>query len=122
MEKQTWGTSSSVPLSKAVRYGDVWYLSGEVAVDPETGDIVGDTVEAQTVQVLENLKRTLEAVGSSMNNVLKTTVFLTDMSEFQNMNAVYARYFPENPPARSTIGAPLANPKLLVEIELIAHA
>lgn len=123
MQRHTYCPSTNVPLSKAVRCGDVWYLSGEVGVDPVTGEIVPGGIEAQTEQVLENLKRTLEAIGSSLEKVVKTTVFLTDVNDFDKMNAVYRRYFPNDPPARSTVGvAALARPGLVVEIELIAMA
>lgn len=121
MEREVYKPSQTVPLSKAVKYNGLWYLSGEVGIDPQTGKIVEGGIVAQTEQTLKNLGETLKAIGSSFDKVIKTTVFLTDVNDFDKMNSVYAKFFPVNPPARSTVGvAALARPGLCVEIELIA--
>jgi 2-iminobutanoate/2-iminopropanoate deaminase len=100
--------------------GDLVFTAGAIALDPETGELVGDDVTAQTGQVIRNLEGVLEEAGSSLYQVVKTTVFLTDMKNFAEMNAVYAEFFGENPPARSTVEVgPLAR-GALVEIEAIA--
>jgi 2-iminobutanoate/2-iminopropanoate deaminase len=108
------------PYSQAVRYGDLLFVAGQVALPSGHEHIVGETIEEQTEQVCENLKAILEAAGSSFGNVLKTTVFLTDLADFQGMNTVYARYVGENPPARSTVGISQLPSGALVEIEAIA--
>ncbi len=108
------------PYSQAISAGDFVFCSGQIPLDPATGKLVGGGIEAQTRRVLQNLKAVLEATGSDLAHVVKTTVFLTDMGNFQAMNAVYAEFFPTHPPARSTIavrGLPLG---ALVEIEAIA--
>jgi 2-iminobutanoate/2-iminopropanoate deaminase len=110
------------PYSQGIRAGGFVYTAGQIALDPATGKLVGETVEEQTRRVLENLKAVLEAAGSSMDKVVKTTVFITDMGHFARMNAVYAEYFPNEPPARTTL--PMASLPLggLVEIECVAIA
>ena len=96
------------------------YLSGQIAFDPATNQIVDGDVAAQTHRVLQNLKAVLEAAGSSLDTVLKTTVFLKDMGDFPKMNEVYAGYFPANPPARSTVQAAKLPRDVAVEIDAIA--
>ncbi len=110
------------PYSQGVRAGGFIFTAGQIALDPISGKMVGATVEEQTRRVLENLKAVLEAAGSGMHKVVKTTVFLTDMAEFARMNAIYAEYFPSKHPARSTL--PMASLPLggLVEIECVALA
>jgi 2-iminobutanoate/2-iminopropanoate deaminase len=111
------------PYSQAVRVGDFLYTSGQVALDPATGQMVSGGIEAQTVRVLENLKAVLEAVGASLGDVFKTTVFLKDMNDFAAMNAIYGRYFaPEGTvaPARSTVEVARLPKDALVEIEVVA--
>ena len=110
------------PYSQAVVAGNFLFTAGQIALDPATGKMTGETIEDQTRRVLENLKAVLEAAGSGMHKVVKTTVFITDMSAFARMNAVYAEYFPTAPPARSTL--PMASLPLngLVEIECVAIA
>lgn len=111
------------PYSQAVRVGDFLYTSGQVALDPATGQIVSGGIEAQTSRVLENLKAVLEAGGASLGQVFKTTVFLKDMNDFAAMNAIYGKYFaPEGtvPPARSTVEVARLPKDALVEIEVIA--
>lgn len=108
------------PYSQAVVYHGIAYLSGQIPLDPATGQIVEGGIAVQTERALENLKALLEACGSSLGQVLKTTVFLKDMGEFPKMNEVYARYFNENPPARATVEAARLPRDVRVEIEAIA--
>lgn len=111
------------PYSQAVRVGNFLYTSGQVALDPATGQIVAGGIEAQTTRVLENLKAVLEAAGASLGQVFKTTVFLKDMNDFVAMNAIYGKYFaPEGTvaPARSTVEVARLPKDALVEIEVIA--
>jgi 2-iminobutanoate/2-iminopropanoate deaminase len=108
------------PYSQAVVHGGIAYLSGQVAFDPATGQLVEGDIAAQTERVLENLKAVLEASGASLESVLKTTVFLKDMGDFSRMNEVYGRYFPSNPPARSTVQAGRLPRDVSVEIDAIA--
>lgn len=108
------------PYSQAIRTGQFVYTAGQIALDPATGKMVADDITVQTERVLQNLRAILEAAGSSLEHVVKTTVFLQDMGEFSAMNSVYARHFGNNPPARSTVevaGLPLG---ARVEIEAVA--
>jgi 2-iminobutanoate/2-iminopropanoate deaminase len=108
------------PYSQAVVHNGIAYLSGQIPMNPETGEIIQGGITAQTERVLENIKAVLAACGSSMNSVLKTTVYLVDMSEFARMNEVYARYFPSDPPARATIQAARLPRDVRIEIDVIA--
>ena len=111
------------PYNQAIRYGQFVYTSGQIALDPATGELIGDDVQSQTHRVLQNLQAVLNSAGTSLTGVVKTTVFLTRMSDFQAMNAVYATYF-DGPdglmPARSTVAVAELPRKALVEIECIA--
>jgi len=109
------------PYSAAIRTGDFVFTSGSLGVEVQTGEFAPGGVEAETRQALENLKRVLIAGGSSLDQVVKTTVFLRDMGDFAKMNAVYAEFFPVNPPARSTIQVAALPKNAAVEIEAIAH-
>jgi 2-iminobutanoate/2-iminopropanoate deaminase len=108
------------PYSQAIRYGQLIYTSGQVALDPATGKLVGEDIQAQTHRVLQNLQAVLESAGSSLKSVIKTTVFLRRMSDFQAVIAIYANYFPGIPPARSTVAVAELPLKALVEIECVA--
>lgn len=108
------------PYSQAIVIEKLVYTAGQVGLDPVTMELVEGDVEAQTRQVLTNLKHVLETADSGMNFVIKTTVFLLDMAEFAKMNAVYAEFFPENPPARSTVQVSGLPKGARVEIECIA--
>lgn len=108
------------PYSQAIRYGNFVYTSGQVALEPVSGQLVGDDVQTQTHRVFQNLQAVLDSAGTSLNNVVKTTVFLASMSDFQAMNAVYAEYFQDTKPARSTIAVAELPRKALVEIECVA--
>jgi 2-iminobutanoate/2-iminopropanoate deaminase len=108
------------PYSQAVVVNGLAFLSGQIPLDPETNQLIEGDVVAQTVRVLENMKIVLEACGSSLAQVVKTTVFVKDLSEFATINETYARYFPENPPARSTVEAARLPRDVRVEIECVA--
>lgn len=110
------------PYSQAVVSNGFAFLSGQIPLDPATGQLVAGDVAAQTERVLENLKAVLKACGSSLDRVVKTTVYLKDMGEFARMNEVYARYFPINPPARATVEAARLPRDVRVEIDCIADA
>lgn len=108
------------PYSQAIVANGMAYLSGQIPLDPATNQMIEGGIEAQTERVLENLKAVLEACGASLASVVKTTVFLKDMGEFPKMNEVYARYFAENPPARSTVQAAKLPRDVSVEIDCMA--
>ena len=112
------------PYSQAIRIGDMLYTSGQIPIDPATGDMVSGGIAEQTTRVLENLKAVFEAAGTSFEAVVKTTVFLKDMKDFAAVNELYAKYFaPEGivPPARSTVQVAALPKDSLVEIECIAR-
>ena len=104
----------------AVLHGSVLYTAGQIALVPATGELAGPGIEQQTRQVLENLKAILQAGGASLESVVKTTVYLKDMSEFAVMNAVYSTYFREAPPARTTVEVSRLPKDARVEIDAIA--
>lgn len=108
------------PYSQAIRIDGLVFTAGQVGLVPETGELIEGGIEAQTRQVLTNLKHVLEAADSGLKFVVKTTVFLHDMRDFANMNSVYAEFFPENPPARSTVQVVALPKSALVEIECVA--
>ncbi len=108
------------PYSQAITYNGIAYLSGQIPLDPATGQVIEGDIAAQTGRVLENLKAVLEASGSSLGQVLKTTVFLKNMADFPKMNEVYGRYFVETPPARSTVEVARLPRDVQVEIDCIA--
>ena len=107
------------PYSQAVRYGDLLFVSGMIALDPGTGEMAGADIEAQAVQVLENLKAIVEAAGMSLQNVLKSTVFLRDMNDFAKFNEIYGRYFAEAPPARETVQVARLPRDAAIEISVV---
>ena len=108
------------PYSQAIRTENLVFTAGQVGLDPVTMELVQDGIEAQTRQALTNLKHVLEIADSGLNFVVKTTVFLQDMRDFANMNAIYSEFFPENPPARSTVQVAALPKGALIEIECIA--
>jgi 2-iminobutanoate/2-iminopropanoate deaminase len=108
------------PYSQAVVVNGLAFLSGQIPLDPETNQLIQGDVVAQTVRVLENMKIVLEACGSSLAQVVKTTVFVKDLGEFATINETYSKYFPENPPARSTVEAARLPRDVRVEIECVA--
>lgn len=109
------------PYSQAVRIGTMLYTSGQIPLDPQSGQIVGDTITQQTQQVFENLKAVLAEAGSSLQNIIKTTVFITDMSTFGQLNEIYAQHMGTHRPARSTVEVKGLPKGVLVEIEAIAQ-
>ena len=110
------------PYSQAIKTGGIIFCSGQIPIDPATGEFVSNDVAEQTEQVLKNLDAVLKAAGSSLDDVVKTTVFLADMGDFAAMNEVYGRYFDENKPARATVQAARLPRDARVEIECIATA
>ena len=108
------------PYSQAVVSHGFAFLSGQIPLDPATGQLVEGDIAAQTRRVLDNIKAVLEASGASMAQVVKTTVYLKDMGEFAKMNEVYATYFPQNPPARATVEVARLPRDVRVEIDCIA--
>ena len=108
------------PYSQAIRTESMVFTAGQAGLDPATGELVKGGIEAETRQVLTNLKHVLEASDSGLNYVVKTTVFLKDMNDFAKMNAIYSEFFSQNPPARTTIAAAALPKGALVEIEMIA--
>jgi 2-iminobutanoate/2-iminopropanoate deaminase len=123
MEKQRISTTTGAQpvgaYSQGLRAGDFVFVSGQGPLDPKTGKVVGNTIEEQTVRVLENIKAILEAGGASMADVVKVSAHLSDMSLFERYNRAYASYFPDPKPTRTTVGSQL--PGILVEIDAIAY-
>jgi len=108
------------PYSQAIRIGNLVFCSGQIPIDPATGEFVSGGIKEQTEQVLKNLTAVLESAGATLQNVVKTTVFLADMNDFAAMNEVYAKFFSDNKPARSTVQAARLPRDARVEIECIA--
>jgi 2-iminobutanoate/2-iminopropanoate deaminase len=116
------GPSAIGPYSQAIRANGFLFVSGQIALDPSTQLLIVGDIKAQTERVMENLKGIVEAAGSALDRVVRTTVFLADMNEFAPMNEIYARYFPGQPPARSTVQVARLPRDVRVEIDLIALA
>ena len=108
------------PYSQAVHAGNLIFVAGQGCVNPRTGQREDGSIQAETRQVMENVKAILEAAGASMQDVVKTTCFLADINDFQAFNAVYAEYFPSEPPARTTIQAARLPNDIRVEVEAVA--
>jgi 2-iminobutanoate/2-iminopropanoate deaminase len=108
------------PYSQAIVANGMVYLSGQIALIPETGLLVGEDVEVQTKQVMENLKAVLDAAGSSFSQVVKTSIFLKNMDDFSQVNAIYGTYFTQDPPARETVEVARLPKEVKVEISMIA--
>ena len=109
------------PYSQGIRCGDFVFVSGQLALRPGGGAIVGATIQEQTEQVMQNLKAILEAAGSGLDRIVKTTVFLTSLADFPGMNEVYRRHVGDPAPARSTVGVAALPSGALIEVEAIAH-
>jgi 2-iminobutanoate/2-iminopropanoate deaminase len=118
----TDGPKAIGPYSQAIKANGLVFLSGQIALDPATQQLISGDLAAQTERVLQNLAGILKAAGSSLEQVVKTTVFLKNMSDFAAMNEVYGRYFTEAPPARSTVEVARLPKDVLVEIDVIALA
>ncbi|HET7874409.1 MAG TPA: RidA family protein [Methylomirabilota bacterium] len=112
---------SGAPYSQAIRTGDLVFVSGQIPLKPGSSDLVGTTIRDQTEQVFANLRAILEAAGSGLDRLVKTTVFLADLTHFTEMNDVYKRYTGEAPPARSTVQVAALPAGALIEIEAVAH-
>ena len=110
------------PYSQAIRVGNIVYTSGQIPLNPATGAFVEGGIKEQTRQALTNIKAILEEAGTSMDNVVKTTVFMANMDDFADMNAVYAEFFTEPYPARSAVAVKSLPKGALIEIEVIAEA
>ncbi|MBK7393566.1 MAG: RidA family protein [Chloracidobacterium sp.] len=108
------------PYSQAIKAGGMVFCSGQIPIDPATGNFVSDVVSEQTEQVLKNLSEVLRAAGTSLDSVVKTTVFLADMNDFAEMNEVYSQFFSDNKPARATVQAARLPRDAKVEIDCIA--
>ncbi|RLE34624.1 MAG: hypothetical protein DRJ61_04790 [Acidobacteria bacterium] len=108
------------PYSQAVRIGDLVYTAGQIPLDPATGKMVSSVIGAQTRQVLTNLSAVLEAAGSGLDSIVKMTVFMTDLGQFAQMNAVYAEFFPGEPPARSAVEVVALPLGAMIEMEAVA--
>jgi 2-iminobutanoate/2-iminopropanoate deaminase len=108
------------PYSQAIRAGNLVFVSGQGALDPATGQPKRDSVEVESRQVMENLKTILEAAGSSLDRVVKSTCYLTDLADFQTFNKVYGEYFQKDPPARTTIQAARLPLDFRVEVDVVA--
>ena len=116
----TYAEQRGAPISTVIRHGDTIYVSGMPPLDPATGAIVGGPIEQQTERVLEQLKQCVESAGSSLENVLKCTVYCTSAEKFAAVNAVYARYFPKDPPARIYVCVPAWFADFDIEIDCVA--
>jgi 2-iminobutanoate/2-iminopropanoate deaminase len=108
------------PYSQAIVTDSMVFTSGQVGLEPTSGDLVAEGIELQTRQVLTNIQNILEASASGLNYVVKTTVYLKDMNDFSKMNAIYSEFFPKNPPARSTVAVAALPKGALIEIEAVA--
>jgi 2-iminobutanoate/2-iminopropanoate deaminase len=115
------GPFQGAPYNQAIRIGDLVFAAGQLGIMLETGELAGETVEEQTEQIMRNLAAILEAAGSGLDKLVKTTVFLLDLGDFNGMNAVYASHVGNRPPARSTIGISQLPSGARVEIEAIGH-
>jgi 2-iminobutanoate/2-iminopropanoate deaminase len=124
MPKQTINTSNAPaaigPYSQAIRAGDTIYISGQLPVDPATGSFAGDDIASQTKQSLDNIRAILTTAGADLENIVKTTVFMKDMSEFAAMNKIYAGYFTGSCPARAAVQVACLPKDARVEIEAVA--
>lgn len=109
------------PYSQAVQVGNLVFFSGQIGLDPKTGEMVGETVEQQAVQVLKNIEALLNSVGANFSHIVKSTIFLTTMNDFAKVNEIYAQRFPKDPPARSTVAVAGLPKGGKVEIEVIVH-
>jgi 2-iminobutanoate/2-iminopropanoate deaminase len=110
------------PYEQALKVDGWVFTSGQIPLDPKTGTMVEGGIGAQTRQVLDNLRAVLEAAGTSMSRVVKTTVYMTSLADFQKMNEVYAEYFPQDKPARSTVGVAALPRGAMIEIDVVAQA
>jgi 2-iminobutanoate/2-iminopropanoate deaminase len=109
------------PYSQAVRAGDFLFLSGQISINPETGELVTESFEAQVRQIFKNIEAVLKAAGADFTHAVKSTVFLKNMDNFVEMNGIYAEFFPNDPPARSAVQAARLPKDVEIEVEMIAY-
>ncbi len=109
------------PYSQAIRTGNMLYCSGQISIDPKTNEIFTGDIQKQTEMVMENIRAVLTEAGLGFDNIIKTMIFITDMNDFSKVNEIYAKYFPENPPARSCVAVSTLPKNVNVEIEVIAQ-
>jgi 2-iminobutanoate/2-iminopropanoate deaminase len=115
------GPFQGAPYNQAIRVGDLVFVAGQLGIVLESGDLAGETVEEQTEEIMRNMSAILEAAGSGLDKLVKTTVFLLDLGDFAAMNDIYAKHVGDRPPARSTIGISQLPSGARVEIEAVAH-
>lgn len=124
MEKKVIKTENAPapigPYNQAIQYGDMLFVSGQIAIDPATGNLVEGDIQNETRMVMKNLEAVLKEAGMDFSNVIKTSIFLMDMGQFAQVNEVYAEYFTENPPARETVQVAGLPKGVNVEISLVA--
>lgn len=124
MEKKVIRTDNAPapigPYNQAIQYGDMVFVSGQIAINPATGDLVQDDIQTETRMVMQNLEAVLAAAGMDFSNVIKSTIFLMDMGQFAQVNEVYGNYFKENPPARETVQVAGLPKGVNVEISVVA--
>lgn len=124
MKKEVISTSNAPaavgPYSQAIKIGQFLFMSGQIPLDPNTGEIVGATPEEQVVRSLDNIKAVLESLNASMKDIVKTTVFMVDLNKFAQVNEVYQKYFMDAPPARSCVEVSALPKGALIEVEAIA--
>ena len=125
MDKQIIRTENAPqpigPYSQATMVDGFLFVSGQGAIDPRSGQLIGSDIEAQTKQTLTNVRNIVEASGLSLLDIVKVSIFLKDMSDFKKMNEVYRSFFTQNPPSRTTVQTNLPLPNMLIEIDAIAH-
>ena len=125
MQKTVISTNNSPaaigPYSQAIRFNELVFVSGQIPIDPESGKVIKGNIKEQTKQVLENLKNILQAGGSSLQNILRTTIFLSDMDDYAMVNEAYAQYFESSPPSRSTVQVSRLPRDVHIEIDAIAY-
>ena len=115
------GPFQGAPYNQAIRVDGLVFVAGQLGIDLETGELAGPSIQEQTEQIMKNLEAILDAAGSGLDKLVKTTVFLLDLGDFAGMNEVYVRHVGDRPPARSTIGISALPSGALVEIEAVAH-
>lgn len=124
MEKKVIRTDNAPapigPYNQAIQYGDMLFVSGQIALDPATGELVQGDIQAETTMVMKNLEAVLAAAGMNFSNVIKSTIFLMDMGQFAQVNEIYGGYFSENPPARETVQVAWLPKGVNVEISVVA--
>jgi 2-iminobutanoate/2-iminopropanoate deaminase len=109
------------PYSQGIKAGNMLFVSGQGSIDPKTGKMLGEDIETQTRQTMQNIKAIVEASGFSMSDLVKVSIYLKNASDFQKMNEIYRTFFSQNPPTRTTVQTGFVNPSMLIEIDAIAY-